>query len=284
MPSFFASTEAICDLVRTICSEDDIDLRDESILNSFNGVNVEQTDRYIKILCKSYIDKLLAHYGWSAVGSWETDLKPIKPISSSTLQQMFSDHKSSPLDGTPEHAALELAAGFSYRSVRGAFIYAYVVAHPDIGYAVTTLARFSDRPAKKHYNALHRAARYLRMTKSWGLHYWRQQLLPSLPVGMFQPLPSDPSLPSLLEPLQSTLLAQCVDAAHATDLKTRQCTSSCSVADPSHISRKSNLLPRLAPPRSNSLPPSMQPRSPSIPIYLCRAWLPTTRAKYSLRR
>ena len=38
-------------------------------------------------------------------------------------------------------------------SVLGAFIYAYVVARPDIGYAVTTLARFSDHPAKVHYDA-----------------------------------------------------------------------------------------------------------------------------------
>jgi hypothetical protein len=37
---------------------------------------------------------------------------------------------------------------------------------------------------------------------------------------MFQPLPSDPSLPSSPEPLQPTLLAGYVDAAHATDLKT----------------------------------------------------------------
>ncbi|KAI2490163.1 hypothetical protein MHU86_24414 [Fragilaria crotonensis] len=37
--------EVIRDLVRTICLEDGIDLRDESVLDSFkNGVDVEQTD------------------------------------------------------------------------------------------------------------------------------------------------------------------------------------------------------------------------------------------------
>ena len=56
-----ANPEAVRDLVRTICDEDGIDLRDEGSLNSFNGVDVEQTDRYIKISCESYIDKLLAH-------------------------------------------------------------------------------------------------------------------------------------------------------------------------------------------------------------------------------
>ena len=214
--------DAIRDLVATICREDGIDLRDEGILSSFNGVDVEQTDRYIKISCESYIDKLLAHYGWSAPGSRDGDAKPLEPLPSSTLQQMFADYETSPSDGTPDHTALEISAGFSYRSVLGALIYAYVVARPDIGYAVTTLARFSDRPAKIHYDALRRVARYLRMTKSWGLLYWRHTILPSLPVGLHQPLPSDSSLPTFPEPAHPTLLAGYVDAAHATDLITRR--------------------------------------------------------------
>ena len=213
---------AVQDLVRTICQEDGIDRRDEGILNSFNGVDVDQTDRYIKVSCESYIDKLLAHYGWSASGSHETDAKPIEPLASSTIQQMFLDYETSPLDGTPEHSALEKATGFSYRSVLGALIYAYVVARPDIGYAVTTLARFSSRPAKIHYDALRRVARYLRMTKSWGLHYWRSTILSTLPVGTFQCLPSDPSLPTFPESANPILLAGYVDAAHATDLTTRR--------------------------------------------------------------
>jgi hypothetical protein len=76
----------ICDLVKTICEEEGIDLRDKGILNSFNGVDVAQTDRYIKISCENFIDKLLIHYGWSAAGSRETNTKPIEPISSSTTR------------------------------------------------------------------------------------------------------------------------------------------------------------------------------------------------------
>jgi hypothetical protein len=199
-----------------------IDLRDEGILDSFNGVDVAQTDRYVKVSCESYIDKLLAHYGWTASGARDTDTKPIEPIASSTLPQLFADYATAPHEGTAEHCALATAAGFSYRSVLGALIYAYVVARPDIGYAVTTLARFSDHPAKCHYDALRRVARYLRMTKHWGLLYWRRILLPSLPIGDFVPLLSDPSLPSFPEPSAPTQLAGYVDAAHATDLLTRR--------------------------------------------------------------
>jgi len=137
-------------------------------------------------------------------------------------QQMFTDYEAAPVVGSAEHIDLESSSGFSYRSVLGALIYAYVVARPDIGYAVTTLARFSDRPAKIHYDALRRVARYLRMTKSWGLFYWRPKCLMSLPVGAFQPLDADPSLPVFPAPTHPTELAGYVDAAHATDLVTRR--------------------------------------------------------------
>jgi hypothetical protein len=215
-------TDAVQDLVRTICAEDGIDLRDEGILDLFNGVDVEQRDRYIKITCESYIDKLLAHYGWSSSGSRETDEKPIEPIAASTTQQMLDDYTTATRDGSVEYCDIETAAGFSYRSVLGALIYAYVVARPDIGYAVTTLARFSDHPAKEHYDALRRVARYLRMTKNWGLLYWRKTILLSLPFGDFQPLAPDSSLPEFPQPQSSTELAGYVDAAHATDLVTRR--------------------------------------------------------------
>jgi hypothetical protein len=63
---------------------------------------------------------------------------------------------------------------------------------------------------------------YLRMTKSWGLLYWRRTVLPLLPVGTFQPLESDPILPTFPEAQEPTLHAGYVDAVHATDLITRR--------------------------------------------------------------
>ena len=213
---------ANADAIRVICTEDGIDLRDEGILESFNGVDVEQTDRYIKITCESYIDKLLAHYGWSSSGSRKTDEKPIEPLATSTTQQMFEDYATAPHFETREYCDLETTAGFSYRSVLGALIYAYVVARPDIGHALTTLARFSDHPAKIHYDALRRVARYQRMTKHRGLLYWRRTLITSLPPGTFKPLLTDPSLPDSPQPAYPIELAGYVDAAHATDLTTRR--------------------------------------------------------------
>ena len=147
---------------------------------------------------------------------------PLSPLHHQTYNKCLLNMKVRPSDGSSKHASPHSSAGFSYRSVLGALLYAYVVARPDIGYAVTTLARFSDRPAKIHNDALRRVARYLRMTKSWGLLYWRRQPLPSLPVGDFQPLATDPALPAFPKPTQPTILAGYINAAQATDLTTRR--------------------------------------------------------------
>ena len=63
--------------------------------------------------------------------------------------------------------------GYSYRSLLGEIMYAYVVARPDIGYAVMMLAKFSKAPARVHYQCLKRLALYLCQTIDWGIIYWR---------------------------------------------------------------------------------------------------------------
>jgi hypothetical protein len=89
----------------------------------------------------------------------------------STIPQLFLDYDAA---ATSTEAALmehETNAGFSYCSILGCVIYVYVVARIDIGFAITLLARFSDHPVKIHFDSLRRLARYLRMTKDWGLIY-----------------------------------------------------------------------------------------------------------------
>jgi hypothetical protein len=216
------NADSIRKLVAIICSEDKIDLRDEGILESFNGIDVKQTQQYIQITCESYIDKFLTHYGWSSASAHESSDKPIEPLALSTIPQLFADYDTNANADANALLEFETAAGFAYRSVLGAIIYIYVVARIDIGFAVTLLARFSDHPSKIHFDSLRRLARYLRMTKDWGLIYWRPIHLPSLPMGIFVALISDPTLPSFPQPLLPTTLAGYVDAAHATDLTTRR--------------------------------------------------------------
>jgi hypothetical protein len=47
------NVDSIKKLVSVICSEDKIDLRDEGILDSFNGIDVHQTAAYINVTCET---------------------------------------------------------------------------------------------------------------------------------------------------------------------------------------------------------------------------------------
>ena len=219
------NVDSICKLVAIICAKDKIDLRDEGILSSFNGVDVIQSRHYIQVTRESCINRFLEHYGWSSPGNRKSSEQPIEPFAMSTIPQLYLDYNAA---ATATDAALmdyKVGAGFSYRSILGCVIYVYVVAHIDIGFAVTLLARFSDHPVKIHFVSLRRLARYLRMTKNWGLIYWQPAPINTLPIGDFIVLSSDPTLPDFPQPQSSTSLAAYVDAVHATNLSTRQSIS-----------------------------------------------------------
>ena len=71
----------------------------------------------------------------------------------------------------------------------------------------------------EHFRALKNLCKYLRATKSWGILYQRPAPLAGLPDIPFEFLTEDPNLPAYPEAAIDELYA-CLDAAHATDLKT----------------------------------------------------------------
>jgi hypothetical protein len=152
-----------------------------------------------------------------------------------------------PLEGTQEHCTLESEVGYSYRQVLGEIVYAYVVCCLDIGYAATFLSCFSQAPAREHYKALKDIVKYLRHAMDWGIIYWRQNPVDSLPRINLPDVPIDPSL--LTFPTHDLLqLTGYVDAAHATDLKMRHLSLAMSLpwlVAPSHSNR--NCKPPLLP-------------------------------------
>lgn len=61
--------------------------------------------------------------------------------------------------GPPEHSTkgqhIAATAGFSYHSLLGAIMYAFVTCRLDIGYAITRLPQFSAKPATIHFTLKH---------------------------------------------------------------------------------------------------------------------------------
>ena len=104
-------------------------------------------------------------------------------------------------------------------------IYAYVTCHPDIGYAITTLSKFSSKPHVIHYAYLKWVAKYLRTTKHWGIRFKRSVLRPELPPGTYDDRLDLPNSLSFPTDINKPELLCFVDAAYANDLRKRRSTT-----------------------------------------------------------
>ena len=159
---------------------------------------------------------------------WKEDkrIKTIAPISPDALKQVF-DQKG-PAEGTAEHKQLKNKTGFSYRTLLGEMMYAYVTCRPDIGYAITLLSKFSSNPSEYHYSCLKNLVRYLCATKSWGIQYSRPQRNMDKELSKSDP-PAERqqggNLPDYPEPTTIAKLIGFVDAAYANDLTKRRSTT-----------------------------------------------------------
>jgi len=130
-----------------------------------------------------------------------------------------------PSEGTVDHAELAQKQGFSYRTLLGELLYAYIVCRPDIGYAVTTLSKFAVAPAAVHYTRLKDVARYLRRTADWAIIYKKTKADLSMPPTNHVRIPVPDDLPPFPTPSRQDQLLCFVDAAHANDLRNRRSTT-----------------------------------------------------------
>ena len=208
----------------TLHNESDAPFEFLGLVDSFDGYDVLQTRDYIKLSAESYIRRLLKAHGWENPSPREDTRKPKPPLHESDLAGLFN-LPAGPKENTPEHADLAQRMGFGYRSVLGEILFAYVLCRPDIGYAVTTLAKFSTAPNEHHYKALKHLAIYLRQTQSWGIHFWRSNPVEGLPEVPFTPMTYDDALPTIPPPTSLHQLVTHVDAAHANELRQRRSTT-----------------------------------------------------------
>ena len=215
------ATQSVLAAINAEITTDDMgmgEITDDGILSRYNGLDIHQTQDYIKISCENYIDRMLRTHGWSEAGHHESDIAAASPISPTACQSLQMEE--GPPEGTKAHTELSEKMGFSYRQVLGELMYAYVIVRCDIGYAVTFLARYSQNPSSAHYKALKGVAKYLRATKDYGIFYWRGKPRSDLPKVSIPPIEYCADLPSF--PVNTGELTCYVDAAHATDLKTRR--------------------------------------------------------------
>ena len=114
-----------------------------------NGVDMNQTKQHIKIACPGCVDRSNRAHGWDNPGTDKIQSRPTSPMPENSLDVTHA--KQGPIEGSKEHKQLQKKMGFACRTLLGELLCACVTCRPDIGFAVTTLAKFSAHPHETHH-------------------------------------------------------------------------------------------------------------------------------------
>jgi hypothetical protein len=200
-----------------------IPIKRQGYLDMFNGIDITQTRDYIKISCKSFIDKCSEKH----LATWMSSYL----IASARLTPLPCDpswfKKFNAAIGNPDpkkQADLAKKMNLSYRSGVGELIWAMTTCRPDLAYASVKLSQLNGSPHEHHYHGLRHALKYMYTTRDDGLYFWSTHPRMELKEG---PLPVVHSNKSdlLLENWpehDATTLHVYADSDWATCVKTRR--------------------------------------------------------------
>lgn len=167
-----------------------IPLKRLGLVTLFNGLDITQTRHYIKISCKTYIERICEKYldGWMNKHHMSNRPTPL-PQTDSFLKSFLSATGD---PSAPVQDKLSNEMGIKYRNGLGELIYALVTCRPEISYAVVKRAQATVNPHEIHYHALKHLLKYLYVTRDDGIYFWRQQLHSTLPVMAHPHIVSSP--------------------------------------------------------------------------------------------
>ena len=171
--SIASADEATCNKVITEISKYlKAPLKNLGRVTRFNGVEVQQTAKYVKLHNSQYIEKILTRHGW--MHDKYNPVKKLVPMRSDS-KYLFTLENSKGPENDKDRAMLEQKMKFNYRQALGEILYAMVTCRPDISISITKLSQYSQNPSEEHYIALKNVFRYLRFTKNDGLIFWRNE-------------------------------------------------------------------------------------------------------------
>ena len=84
--------------------------------------------------------------------------------------------------------------GFSYRQCIWELIYVLTIYWINIAIAIITLSQYSINPVKIHYEEVNYMFVYLKVTKNYGLTYWRTEYQTDLPYVLYHKTILDDSI------------------------------------------------------------------------------------------
>ena len=196
-------------------------LKREGLLHRFNGIDITQTEDFIRIHCNTYISKIIENKTFDLT---TTQNKPTTMSSDNDLIRNL-DTAVGPSNDS-EKQTLQNEMGFKYRNSTGELLFAMVTRRPDISNAVIKLTQFNVNPSRCHYEAVIKVYKYLNATKDRGLTFWRTQKTPHLPASVHHhPQPEEYDFKTTTEHNKSEMPYVMVNSDWAGNVKTRRSVS-----------------------------------------------------------
>ncbi len=173
-------------LLDLIDDELSIPLKQQGLLDMFNGINVTQTQDYIKIDCHTYIDKFFEKY----LHTWlqKVPMTENRPTPLPTDPYWIKKFNAAVGPSDPkEQQQLAARMDIKYKGGVGELIWAMTTCRPDIFYTSVKLSQSNSAPAEHHYHGLKHAIRYIYITRHDGIYFWQTRARNELPAA---PLPT----------------------------------------------------------------------------------------------
>ena len=123
------------------------------------GLQIEHFPTGILVHQSAYIKKILKHFYMNEAHSL-----------TSSIVVCSLDVKKDPFRPCEKGEEL-LGPKVPYLSAIGALMYLVTCTHPDIGFLVNLLAKYSYAPTQRHWNGIKHILRYLKRTYDMGLFY-----------------------------------------------------------------------------------------------------------------
>ncbi|POM59370.1 Integrase catalytic core protein [Phytophthora palmivora] len=139
----------------------DYGLKDQGLLNTYLGVQVEQNLDSIKIHQTKYCEEILERFSFQ-------DAHPSRIPMETNMRLTVKD---TDVGGRKEEPAN--GKKFPYRELVGSLMYLTTCTRPDLSFSVGQLSRYVQNPTQQHIGAAKRVLRYLVGTKTQGIVYTR---------------------------------------------------------------------------------------------------------------
>jgi hypothetical protein len=128
------------------------DMKDMGLADVILGVKITRAENGLTLSQTHYVDKI--------------------------LEKFNSDDSSiarTPID-TSHHLSKNRGEGVEqveYARIIGSLMYLMSCTRPDLAFAISRLSRYTSNPSAEHWKSITRVLRYLRYTRTYGLHYTR---------------------------------------------------------------------------------------------------------------